>query len=79
MPPRAKGARLWLRPERRSASGKLISKALWNILDAGRHIATGYAASELQMLKLNSLSTSPPNTGHGAKNGTSRKSKSPTC
>ena len=35
--------------------------------------------AKLQMLKLNSLSTSPPNTGHGAKNGTSRKSKSPTC
>ena len=29
MPPRAKGVRLWLRPERRSASGKLISRASW--------------------------------------------------
>jgi integrase len=47
MPPRAKGARLWLRPERRSASGKLISRASWLILDAGRHIATGCAAGEI--------------------------------
>lgn len=47
MPLRAKGARLWLRPERRSSSGKLISRASWFILDAGRHIATGCAASEI--------------------------------
>jgi hypothetical protein len=47
MPPRAKGARLWLRPERRSASGKFISRASWLILDAGRHIATGCAAGEI--------------------------------
>ena len=44
---RAKGARLWLRPERRSASGKFISRASWLILDAGRHIATGCAADEI--------------------------------
>jgi integrase len=47
MPPRAKGARLWLRPERRSASGKFISRASWLILDAGRHIATGCTAGEI--------------------------------
>jgi hypothetical protein len=47
MPPRAKGARLWLRTERRSPSGKLISRASWLILDAGRHIATGCAPSEI--------------------------------
>jgi hypothetical protein len=47
MPRRAKGARLWLRPERRSASGKLISRASWLILDAGRHIVTGCAAGEI--------------------------------
>ena len=47
MPPRAKGARLWLRPERRSPSGKFISRASWLILDAGRHIATGCAAGEI--------------------------------
>jgi hypothetical protein len=45
--PYGKGARLWLRPERRSASGKLISRASWLILDVGRHIATGCAAGEI--------------------------------
>jgi hypothetical protein len=45
--PYGKGARLWLRPERRSASGKLISRASWLILDVGRHIATRCAAGEI--------------------------------
>lgn len=47
MPPRSKGARLWLRPQRVSANRKLISRASWIILDGGRHIATGCAASEI--------------------------------
>jgi hypothetical protein len=34
---------------------------------------------KLQLRKHGWPSTSPPNTGHGAKNGTLRKSKSPTC
>jgi integrase len=41
MPRPRKGARLWLRPERRDAAGKLVSRAAWFILDAGKHIATG--------------------------------------
>lgn len=47
MPPRQKGARLWLRPERRSPHGKIIARSTWIILDAGRHIATGCSASEI--------------------------------
>jgi hypothetical protein len=68
MPPRAKGARLWLRPERRSANGKIISRASWLILDAGS--PQDALRAKLQLRKHGSLSTSPPNTGHGAKNGT---------
>jgi len=46
MPRRRKGARLWLRPERRDKEGKLVSRASWFILDGGKHIATGCAADE---------------------------------
>src|SRR5262245_35194757 len=47
MPRPRKGARLWLRPERRNSTGKLNSNAAWFILDAGKHIATGCAAGEV--------------------------------
>ena len=43
---RSKGARLWLRPARRSSTGKITRRALWIILDSGRHISTGCFESE---------------------------------
>src|SRR4051812_2494025 len=46
MPRTAKGARLWLRPERRDAKKGLRRKASWVILDHGKHIATGCSAHE---------------------------------
>jgi integrase len=46
MPRPRKGARLWLRPERRDRSGRLVTRATWIILDEGGHIATGCAARE---------------------------------
>lgn len=45
MPRRTKGARLWLRPERRSADGS-VRRAAWVILDDGRHVSTGCAPHE---------------------------------
>jgi integrase len=47
MPRPRKGARLWLRPERRDSTGKLNSRAAWFILDAGKHIVTGCAPGEV--------------------------------
>ena len=46
MPRPAKRPRLWLRAARRDHAGNLTAKATWFILDRGRHIATGCAASE---------------------------------
>jgi len=46
MPPRLKSARLWLRPARRNSSGKVTHRAIWVILDGGKHIATGCAQEE---------------------------------
>lgn len=46
MPRPAKGARLWLRPERRDRNGRLVARSAWIILDGGRHIATGCAPGE---------------------------------
>lgn len=40
MPRRSKGARLWLRPVRRDASGKLTHESAWFILDGARQIGT---------------------------------------
>jgi integrase len=48
MPRRSKGARLWLRPARRSKAGKVIRRAIWIILDGGKHIATGCAEGEAE-------------------------------
>ena len=45
MPRRKKAPRLWLPKERRE-KGKLRARATWIILDNGKQIATGCAASE---------------------------------
>lgn len=44
MPRPAKGARLWLRPARRDASGRITHAATWIILDGGRQRVTGFGA-----------------------------------
>lgn len=48
MPRQRKGARLWLRPERRDATGAIISRAAWFILDGGKQFGTGCSASETE-------------------------------
>ena len=48
MPRRRKRARLWLRPGRRNEAGKITRSESWVILDCGKHIATGCAASEAE-------------------------------
>jgi integrase len=40
MPRRSKGARLWLRPDRRKG-GRVVGSAVWVIIDGTRHVATG--------------------------------------
>jgi integrase len=45
MPRRNKGARLWLRPARRSG-GRVIANAVWIIIDGQRHLATGCLAHQ---------------------------------
>lgn len=47
MPPRSKGARLWLRPDRRNAAGRIIARSVWVIIDGGRHHATGCFAHDI--------------------------------
>jgi integrase len=42
----AKGARLWLRPEKRSANGTLRERAVWVIRDGSRKISTGCPAQD---------------------------------
>jgi integrase len=44
MPRKKKGARIWLRPERRD--GESYRRASWIILDGDKHIATGCAENE---------------------------------
>lgn len=46
MPRRAKGARLWLRPERRAADGRLLERAVWIIRDGESRHSTGCGAHE---------------------------------
>ena len=46
MPRRSRGAHLWLRPEQRDKTGKLVRRSSWIIIDDGRHIATGCTAGE---------------------------------
>lgn len=45
MPRQRKGARLWLRAERRRG-GRIVAAATWIILDRGKHYATGCPAGE---------------------------------
>lgn len=47
MPSASKGARLWLRPERRDRTGKVTHHATWIILDGTRQHRTGCAAGEI--------------------------------
>jgi integrase len=46
MPRPAKGARLWLEPEERDASGKLVRRAAWVIRDGSRKVRTGCAEQD---------------------------------
>jgi integrase len=46
MPRRKQPPRLYLRPARRNKQGKLRAKAVWIILDGGKHIATGCVKGE---------------------------------
>lgn len=46
MPRRKKGARLWLRQERRDKRGRITQQASWFIIDNGRHVGTGCTATE---------------------------------
>jgi len=48
MPRQAKAARLWLRPDRYGADGKLVTRGAWIILDHGRHFATGCLADQAE-------------------------------
>jgi integrase len=48
MPTLRKSARLWLRPARRDKRGRLIARATYLILDAGRHHPTGCFAGEAE-------------------------------
>jgi integrase len=43
---RSKGVRLWLRPERQNAAGKVIASATWLLLDKRKQVATGCDASD---------------------------------
>lgn len=42
----AKGARLWLEPEERSAEGKIVRRSAWVIRDGSRKIRTGCLAAD---------------------------------
>jgi len=46
MPRPAKGARLWLEPEERDATGKLVRRATWVIRDGARKVRTGCAGED---------------------------------
>lgn len=48
MPRRNKSARLWLRSARRNKAGKVTRRAIWIILDGGKHVATGCSQGEAQ-------------------------------
>jgi hypothetical protein len=49
MPTIRKGARLWLRPARRDKTGRIVAKAVYIILDAGKHHPTGCFAREADL------------------------------
>src|SRR5215831_8336899 len=44
----AKGARLWLRPEKRNPDGTLRERAVWVIRDGSSKISTGCAAEDVE-------------------------------
>src|SRR6516162_9451287 len=46
MPRHSKGARLWLEPEERDASGKLARHAAWVIRDGTQKVRTGCAKTD---------------------------------
>jgi integrase len=48
MPTQRKRARLWLRPARRNKQGRIIARATYLILDAGKHHPTGCFAGEAE-------------------------------
>lgn len=48
MPTPAKRPRLWLRPARRDRNGRLVAKAVWIIIDRGKHHPTGCYAGETE-------------------------------
>jgi integrase len=48
MPILRKGARLWLRPARRDKAGRIIAKAVYIILDDGKHHPTGCFTGEAE-------------------------------
>lgn len=48
MPAPAKGARLWLRPERRDACGRVSHHATWIIRDGAKQHRTGCTAGEIE-------------------------------
>ena len=48
MPTLRKGARLWFRPARRDKTGRIIGRAVYIILDAGKHYPTGCFAGEAE-------------------------------
>ena len=49
MPTIRKGASLWLRPARRDKTGRIVAKAVYIILDAGKHLPTGCFAGEADL------------------------------
>jgi hypothetical protein len=44
----SKGARLYLKPERRGRGGKLIERSCWIIRDGSKVVATGCAPAEIR-------------------------------
>jgi integrase len=48
MPTLRKSARLWLRPARQDGTGRIIAKAVYIILDSGKHYPTGCFAGEAE-------------------------------
>lgn len=48
MPTLRKGARLWFRPARRDKTGRIMGRAVYIILDAGKHYPTGCFAGEAE-------------------------------
>jgi hypothetical protein len=48
MPTLRKSARLWLRPARRDKARRIVAKAVYIILDSGKHYPTGCFAGEAE-------------------------------